>query len=241
MKHYILFMSVIAICVLAVIPARAAPLGSADVKYDSVTGSVYIRSSSVGNLGSVGAGIYNLEVKNASPTFGGYLGDGSSTPAPVQSFCIDLWDGAPSDFEEYHIMNLWDAPDAAAGPMGTTKADDLTKLLSKYWVGQNPNAAEATAIQAAVWEIVDELSSNSYDMDAGQFQIADGAAKTLAGQMLAGMATYTGPLYTFAGLSNWGHSVPQFQDYVVLVPVPGAVLLGLLGMSVAGLKLRKYA
>ena len=34
---------------------------------------------------------------------------------------------------------------------------------------------------------------------------------------------------------------PDSQAMLVLVPVPGAVLLGLLGLSAAGIRLRKYA
>jgi len=45
---------------------------------------------------------------------------------------------------------------------------------------------------------------------------------------------------------EWGDTEPNFSDFVVMVdsvpvPVPGAVLLGLLGLGAAGLKLRKHA
>jgi hypothetical protein len=51
-------------------------------------------------------------------------------------------------------------------------------------------------------------------------------------------ASWVGPP---AGVSDW-----DFTDMVVMVesvyvPVPGAILLGILGLSVAGIKLRKYA
>lgn len=44
---------------------------------------------------------------------------------------------------------------------------------------------------------------------------------------------------SFEGL--YGDNVGMLLDNVTLVPVPGAVLLGLLGLGAAGLKLRKFA
>jgi hypothetical protein len=49
------------------------------------------------------------------------------------------------------------------------------------------------------------------------------------------------------GYPEWSDTEPDFSDFVVMVesvdpvPAPGAVLLGLLGLGVVGLKLRKYA
>ncbi len=63
---------------------------------------------------------------------------------------------------------------------------------------------------------------------------------------LRGMETETGDSYELLGPStlrvNMGVSEPgDWIRVVTVVPVPGAVLLGMLGLGVAGLKLRKYA
>jgi len=45
----------------------------------------------------------------------------------------------------------------------------------------------------------------------------------------------TGPLKSFVALSNPLKDSPtQFQDYVIAVPAPGALLLGTMGMSIVG-------
>jgi len=63
---------------------------------------------------------------------------------------------------------------------------------------------------------------------------------------LRGMETGTDDSYTLLGPSTLrvNMSVSEPGDWirvVTVVPVPGAVLLGMLGLGVAGLKLRKYA
>ena len=40
---------------------------------------------------------------------------------------------------------------------------------------------------------------------------------------------------------DWENGDRTYQDYLVRVPVPGAVLLGILGLGAAGMKLRKSA
>ncbi len=70
-----------------------------------------------------------------------------------------------------------------------------------------------------------------YDEDAGTVLLSD---------------TWTSGLHTmtwggsYAGMSMWGVTVLTLAGGEV-VPVPAAVLLGMLGMGVAGLKLRKFA
>ena len=257
MNRYVLLMSVAAICVFAASLAEAAPTATVSLVnpgsgYVSPGGTVRVTSMSAFsdvtsvyyNAGYVdfSAGVYNLNVTGAT-AFEDFLN------GPTKSFCIDLWDSAPKDDPKpYSIVDVWEAPDAGAGPMGGAKASDITKLLSKYWVNKSLSPLEAMAIQSAVWEIVDENAS-SYDLDAGQFQTFGDSSDTStvkyrAEQMLAGITTgWTGSetLYPFVALSNPGNSMPQWQDYVVLVPIPGAVLLGLLGMAVAGTKWRKHA
>ncbi len=58
---------------------------------------------------------------------------------------------------------------------------------------------------------------------------------------------WTNNMYMLAFEDLWNGGDRDYSDFVVMmesvtpVPVPGAVLLGMLGLSAAGIKLRKYA
>jgi len=64
----------------------------------------------------------------------------------------------------------------------------------------------------------------------------------IIGSSLSGINIPGGATRLFFGLNDgyeWTNNVGELS--VTVVPVPGAVLLGMLGLSVAGVKLRKYA
>jgi hypothetical protein len=119
----------------------------------------------------------------------------------------------------------------------------------------------AAAVQTAVWEIVDEGNTANGDVDLplpdywdtlrtsankGNFYVSNDTIAKIANVMLRNVrAEGESDFGGYVALSN--HDVPEtrgggyYQDYVVRVPVPGAVLLGFLGLSAAGLKLRRFA
>jgi len=260
-----------AICILILsafmtAPAVAGPYPTVDVKntgVDPYLGMTVYSSHNPGGIGLV-TGVYTLELKNASNPIPGhpeYLGDGSDTAVTVESFCIDIWDTNPTDFLEYEVKPLDETPDPAAGPMGQKRASYLAELLDKNWKTVMTDT-EKVALQLAVWEVVDEQMGYD-DIDASDFDIR--TLSDLGFGFKATAATYdterqdilnkademldtitTGHSFDhYRGLSNstppddkpWG----TYQDYVVRVPVPAAVLLGFLGLGAAGLKLRKFA
>jgi hypothetical protein len=176
----------------------------------------------------------------------------------VDAFCIDLWDGVPEDPAVYLPKDLDKAPDpgAAALGMGTAKARRLAELLNAHWNGDLDTDIEGTALQIAVWEIVDEslvADPLSYDVRSGTFSVSQalyGAdpldeARGFANDWLRALSVGGVDFDNYLALSN--HETEEtaalglYQDYVVRVPVPAAVLLGMLGLSVAGVRLRKYA
>jgi len=218
---------ILAIVVLAIVaPAMAAPtIGSTvDVQYQNVSprNTVRIYNADHATGIDVYAGIYNLVV------------DGVAT----RSFCIDVADDSDTGVLPYDVVDLWDAPDPSAGPMGTPKAADLTKLLSAYWT-TGMTATEAAGLQLAVWEIVHE--TGSYDITSGSFYAGSSDARDQAVTYLTGFDSYTGSLQHYAGLTNPSETVnnpdgakAQAQDYVIAVPAPGALLLGSLGAGLVG-------
>ena len=205
------------VCAFVAMPAFADifTVGStSQVQYVGVTGGT-INISGAWHTGGVYAGSYDLVVDGVS----------------MQSFCIDLQDNTIATAQTYDVTALKDAPDAALGPMGAAKATAMAELLYENWVPGMTNA-QLLSLQVAVWEVVVDGPIVGLDLTSDDFQASNAGAT-------AYLATIDGdyaPTSLFVGLSS-----EAYQDYVVRVPVPGAVLLGILGLSAAGLKLRKFA
>jgi len=184
----------------------------------------------------------------------------------VQSFCIDVWDLAPAQTKTYDIVPLAQAPDPQSSPsdgMGALRAAYLAELLGKYWTkaylntgNTTTNNLHAAALQTAVWEIVDEQSQATENPDPaiwnvslgqGNFYVGRTDVANTANGMLNDIRAdrQATPMGDYAALTSpFLGSDPKtdnFQDYVVKVPAPAAVLLGFLGLSAAGVKLRRFA
>lgn len=210
----------------AAMPVMAAPTigDTVTVQYTNVDPRATVRIYTPIHAGGVDvyAGVYNLEV------------DGVDTP----SFCIDISDDSTTAAVPYSVVDLWNAPDGTAGPMGAAKSADLTTLLSAYWT-TGMTGTQAAGLQLAVWEIVSEDSANAYSMISGDFYASNSTARTQAISYLAGFGSYAGTLQHYAGLThpllnNTDPKAAQYQDYVIAVPAPGALLSGALGMSIVG-------
>lgn len=167
-------------------------------------------------VGPMTAGIYKLSV------------DG----VPMDSFCIDPAQDAPSLPEPYTVVYLQDGPDSVVGPMGSQKADVVRKLWAMAY-SPSMTKDQAAALQIAIWDTVIDMD---YNVLAGNFQIDtyDYGAQTL----LALVQGYSGPLADLSVLSS-----PEYQDYVVdsipVVPAPGA--LGLCIIGLAGIARRRWS
>jgi hypothetical protein len=111
----------------------------------------------------------------------------------------------------------------------------------------------AAAVQLAVWEIVDEFNTDttgwagdtvvptSWNVKYDLFRVSgDMVVQDIANAMLSSVVGI-GPssFGNYQGLSN-SSDASHYQDYVVMTPIPPSAVLGLLGLGVVGLKLRKY-
>ncbi len=221
--------------------AMAAPYGTVEVKE---TGVRLARTLKVHKTGAaaddttVFVGIYELDLQNPSTGLS-YLQGG------VDSFCIDIWEWAPDDaFETYEVHPLNNAPNPySGGPrMGTTKAGQLAYLLDHYWNNDLDTSVEAAALQAAVWEIVAE-GEETYNINEGDFYLTgDKDVRNQANTWLSAIGGFDASFGNYRALCNpLSGDEGGYQDYVVRVPVPANVLLGIVGLTVAGIKLRKYA
>jgi len=217
------------------VPAMADLIGTANVQHTGVSPRIDMTIWGRGYQGlGVQTGVYHQAITNS--TVGGLADWG---------FCIEMQYSTGSN-PVYNVLTLDQAPiDQGPGgnPMGVTKADYIRELWAIVDPSPTMTAVQAAAMQAAIWEIVYEdsglpwnVSTYNEDDTMNSFKVAgDGAVIAQANtwlDQLNGM----GPLANLVALSN-----DLYQDYVVQVPVPAAVLLGMLGLSVAGLKLRKFA
>jgi hypothetical protein len=257
--------------VLVVSFLAAAPV-AADftVEFTSVSPGLRVDVDSTGKDGEFQAGQYRMDVQGAPGEIEQIIG----APGIVDAFCIDVWDWAPGGKRDYTLKLLDQAPDPGAGAMGSVRAGYLATLLNTYW-DQDDWSSDASrkfngivytanevaaAVQAAVWEIVDEFNTVTTgtgidpSIAPGSWSVTDGGSDlfyisgnakvaTIANLMLSNVASLpTSSFGNYRAMASW--DLPgdcDYQDYVVRVPVPGAVLLGMLGLGVAGLKLRRFA
>lgn len=246
MKH-LLF--TIIVCALVAVPATANPYGTVDVDYQGVWDApVLWRAMTIVdtahgvNQDNTLTGIYRLDIQNyvdnvLNPVDLNANEIGALT-GTVDAFCLDILDAppVPGSPQSYDVLDLSLVPETPAGPMGAARAADVAELLHNNWTNTLTNDS-AAAIQAAVWEIVNEDNPGVRSLSTGNFQASGNAAVVAAADGLLGLLG-SGVDYTasFVGLSNLDD-----QDYVAKVPVPGALLLGFFGLFAAGAKLRKYA
>jgi hypothetical protein len=144
--------------------------------------------------------------------------------------------------------------------MESTQARRLAQLLDAHWpTAEALTGTTAAALQAAIWEIVSEpatLAPTAYNLDddgTGAFWLTGGngdgvTARQWANDWLRRLDADGSSTANYLALTSPSHLTPtggaQDQDYlvrVVAVPVPEAILLGLLGLSAAGLGLRRFA
>lgn len=145
-------------------------------------------------------------------------------------------------------------------PPPTTFGDDLESetaylyrefargTLSNYvWSGAG-RAASAGTLQKTIWFLEGEIgnfadSSGGFVLDSSQQAQANAwiaeAENAISTGQWSGLGVGSEYVYVLNTYGTDGSKLAQDQLYYV--PVPGAILLGLLGLGAAGVKLRKFA
>ena len=240
------------LCAFIATPVMADTYGTVELRQINVTPGNTMTIYAPGFAGGVGAhsGVYNLGLRNATITTPNKFGMEGLGDISNWGFCIEMQYSSGS-WRLYNIVDVEDAPlnagppeNGSRVPMGDDKADYIREL----WAAVNPSPAmgnvNASAFQVAVWEIIYE-DAQAWDVDAwdgsdlantSSFMVSGNATVISTAQgWLDGLGG--GPLQNNLAALSRGDT----QDYIVKVPVPGAVLLGILGLGAVGVKLRKYA
>lgn len=133
----------------------------------------------------------------------------------ISTFCLETHEYLAFGGTYYVTLN-----DAAVrgGQAVSDTLDDQSKKIYNYWLDTlTHNASNADAVQNALW-----------------YQEGEGGSQNYLNS-ITGSAANVKVMNLWTGAPYQGYA----QDLLVRVPVPGAVLLGVLGMGVAGLRLRR--
>jgi hypothetical protein len=191
-------------------------------------------------------GVYSWTANTATATGEGKL-------VPNWGFCIELPQGTASAWYDVRPISEAPLPSQYGTPMGSTKSNLLYELAGRYWDpswGTGANKASAEAFSYAVWEIIYE-NTTPYTLNVTKF--GDGSISnnntngfmtsdtdptgitSLANNMLASLnGDKTKFNYGLRAISN-----DSYQDFLIMVPIPATLLLGLIGLGIGGWKLRK--
>lgn len=136
-------------------------------------------------------------------------------------------------------------PLAYAGTNGAAgdRPSDVTEWIYDQWLAGNPSGWTQTAISQAIWWAEEESGGAKNAVVTAALGSLSYAATTVAGGLANAQHTWAMNLWDdftqVGGTDEW--TATDRQSQLITVPVPAAALLGLLGLTAAGIRLRKYA
>ena len=166
------------------------------------------------------------------------------------TFCIETNEYVSYN-EEYYVTidtGAWNGGNSGGTP--DTLSPESAYLYSLWLDGTDGinsithSLTTANALQRAIWYLEDEGAPWGSNLgDSGTYIGWAMEAVTSDGDNDTWFDTWGNTIGDIRVMNLWKYEnhTGLAQDQLVRVPVPGAVLLGLLGLSAAGLKLRKFA
>ena len=118
--------------------------------------------------------------------------------------------------------------------------DTITGNVAGTWALTGPVGNKTPSFVGTLSNVQwnNESLDNDFDGDSSSVSMV---FPTAPPPWKGGITELTASGATWFGLGDWIHPVTGGNVNATVVPVPGAILLGMLGLSVAGIKLRKFA
>ncbi|MBL8764899.1 MAG: hypothetical protein JNM07_11580 [Phycisphaerae bacterium] len=167
-------------------------------------------------------------------------GEASVLSGTISTFCTELTQSVTTSFKTYTIRTVDQAPRPGGG-MGGDKAGLIYDLYNGAAERQYESNDKAAAFQLLIWEIVydyngSSLSSIDYSVGALRFTNLGSGVVTWFNTFKALLGQHTVALYLRAATNDTKQD--QLIRIPTQVPLPGSIGLGIMGLSVMGLRRR---
>jgi hypothetical protein len=206
--------------------ATAAFMGAQPAKADSIQLNSFWAGSGSASINFTGTNYHNgaatsLVESGGSGGFKTYNLTANPVPSAANSFqswCVDI-------FHSFSFaVTTVDVLKSATSVFGATKANDLGRLYTLAGgsvASTSTSAANSSAFQMAVWEIVNE-SGSLYDINSGAFKVSGTGSSIAQGWLNALNTTSSSSAYTVNiwSVTGQGASGLGAQDVAVFAPIP---------------------
>ncbi len=234
---------ILAACTAAIISTGFANADTVDLRFAGTGAGRTVTVEHNGNSKRVFAGQLLHEFSNGT-------GVGTQLSGQMFTFCSEITQYVTSSSQEYRVTP---PEDISTPAMGADRANALRNLYT-FAAGQEAEAGLdanfSAAFQLAVWEIVYDFNTtegaSSMNIDDGMFEatnISDNS--TIEAAIRAHLATFFNAAMVEGGNNRvlYGLWNGSKQDQLIgmpnMVPLPGAGLMGLAGLSVIASRRRR--